>query len=331
MKEPIQFAISGAAGRIGYSLIFRIAAGGLFGPDQPVALSLLDLPERLPMLQADEIELRDCAFPLLADLRIGVDPDAAFRGADWVILLAGKPIFPGQLSRLDLLRANAPIYVRHGRAINEACPTARILVVANPCNTNALIASMRAPNVPREHWFALNRMDRMRATWLIAEKAGVPVREVNRVTVWGNHSELAYADFHNAFIGDVPAPEVITDPAWPREVLQPALSTRTRHVVDLRRGSPAATAAQAILGTIHSITRPTPVHRRFGAAVFAPGDAYSVPGGLVFGLPLRTEDGVSWAVEHGLYLDEFAQGRIAANVAELGREATIAAEVVEGL
>lgn len=331
MTEPIRIAISGAAGRLGYALIFRIAVGGLFGREQPVSLSLLDVPEFLPLLEADEIELKDCAFPLLADVRIETIPEAAFAGADWVILLAGKPVGPTMRQPSELIRENAPIYAAHGRAINSACSNARVLVVANPCNTNCLIAHRHAPEVPRENWFALNRLDRMRATALIAEKAGVPVREVNRVIVWGNHSESLYVDFPNAFIGERPAPEIITDPDWPRQVLHAEVANRSRSVVDLRGCSPAGTAAQAILGTIRSITAPTPYNRHFSTAVVTDGHAYSIPADLVFGLPLRTEDGQSWSVVHGLYLDDYAQHRLAANVAELREELAAALEVVEGL
>ncbi len=331
MTEPIHITISGAAGRLGYSLIFRIAAGGLFDRTQPVALHLLDVPDMLPLLEADCRELRDCAFPLLADVSIHTDPVQAFAGTDWCILLAGRPLGTSVSKRIDLIRQNAPIYIEHGRAINEACPYARILVVGNPCNTNCLIAMNHAPNVPKEHWFAMNRMDRMRATSLIAEKAGVPVNEVNRVTVWGNHSESLYVDFHNAFIGDRPVGEVIEDTEWPWKVLQPSVANRSREIVELRGCSPAGTAAQAILGTIRSLTRPTPYNRYFGAAVITDGRDYDIPPGLVFGVPLRSEDGQSWSIVRGLYLDDHAQERLAVNVAELEHEATVASEIVHSL
>jgi malate dehydrogenase len=331
MSDPIRVAISGAAGRIGYALIFRIAAGGLFGREQRVSLNLQDLPEHLPLLRADEMELRDCAFPLLHEVRVESDPLAAFEAADWVILLASAPYTPEIRRRSDWIRSNVPTYVELGRAINSACPTARILVVANPCNTNCLVAMRHAPDVPVEHWFAMNRLDRMRATARIAEEVGVPVGEVNRVTVFGNHSETIYVDLHNAFIGETPATEVLKDPNWHREVLEPFLATRSREIMDLRGCSPAGTAAQAILATIRSITTPTPFARRFGASIFNEQLAYGVPPGLVFGMPLRTEDGKTWEVVRGLYLDEYAQCRIAENVAELQLEAAVADEVVASI
>lgn len=327
MTEPIRIAISGAGGQIGYALVFRIAAGGLFGADQPITLALLEANERHDLVESIRMELTDCAFPLLKEVKIGTDPFEVFAGADWVVLLGGKPWqSPGQ-QRLDLLRENGPIYVEQGRAINEACPNARILVVANPCNTNAMIARMHAPDVPAEHWFAMNRLDRMRATALIAETAGVPLNQVSRMTIWGNHSEKVFPDFHNAYVGNRPAREVITDPGWPRQVLEPFVARRSLEVIRLRGASPSGSAAQAILGTIRAITTPTPFERRFGAAVVSDG-SYGVPRGLIFGFPLRTEDGVSWEIVEGLYLDNYAQGRIAQNVEELEREAAIVTDLL---
>ncbi len=322
MSEPIRVALSGAGGRIGYSLVFRIAAGGLFGAEHPVELSLLETKERMNLLEAESLELKDCAFPLLSRLRISSEPREAFEGADWVILVGGRGRRFETERRTDLLLANAPIFVEHGRAINESSPMARVLVVANPCNTNCYIAKAYAPNVPAEHWFAMNRLDRMRATSLIAEKAGVAVSHVNRVTIWGNHSNLVYPDLHNSFIDDRRADEVINDPDWARQVFEPTVAHRSDEVIKLCGASPAATAAQAILGTIHSITRPTPFERHFGAAVVSDG-AYRVPRDLIFGFPLRTEDGKTWSIVHGMYLDSYAQERIAANIAELEHEAAL--------
>ncbi len=320
---PIRVAISGAAGQVGYSLVFRIAAGGLFGANQPVSLSLLEAPDNLHSLAAIDLELRNCAFPLLSFLQITDDPHQAFSNADWVVLLAGAPMQQPRKARLDLLRENVPLYVEHGRAINAASKHARVLVVAEPCNTNCLVAMSEAPDVPREHWFALNRLERMRATSMIAEKARVPVSHVNRVNVWGNHSEKMYVDFHNAFIGDRPAPAVIDDLKWVREVLQPTVQSRTAKIFQLRGASPAATTAQAILGTIHSLSTPTPYRHRFGAAVVSNG-AYRVPHNLVFGFPLRTEDGETWSIVDDLYLDNYAQSQLEDNVAELQHEAAVA-------
>jgi len=324
-RRPIHVAISGAAGTVGYGLLFRIAAGGMFGADQPVALRLLEHPRQMARLRATAMELTDCAFPLLHSHSITDDPLEAFAGADWIILLAGSPRETPRPARTDLLRRNGAIYVEHGRAINKASPAARILAVSAPCNANCMIAMSHAPDVPKEHWFALNRLDAMRGTALIAEKAGVPVGHVNRVTVWGNHSELQYIDFHNAFINETPARGLIHDVQWAHETLQAAVARRSAEVFELRGGSPAATAAQAILSTVRSLTMPTPFGRRFAAAVCSDG-SYGVPRGLVFGFPLRTDDGRNWTIVPDLYLDEFAQTKIDRNVTELEYEAVLAQE-----
>jgi malate dehydrogenase len=319
--EPVRIAISGAAGRAGYSLTFRIANGGLFGHDRPVALSLLELPEARPSLEACAMELKDCAFPLLASVRIGCDPVRAFEGADWVILLGGRPFRPELHGRLDLLRENAPIMIDHARAINKAAPTARILVVTSPCNTNCLIAMTHAHDVPKEHWFALNQVFRMRAIAMVAAKVGVPVSQVTRLTVWGNNSETAYVDLSNARIANQPALQVIDDPTWCRRILEPAICQRGREIIKHTEGSPAGSAAQAILCTIRSIIMPTHFESWFGASVVSDG-SYGVPRGLVFGFPLITTDGKSWSIAQGHYLDLHAHERIAQNVAELELEAS---------
>jgi malate dehydrogenase len=322
MTEPIRIAVTGAAGRISYALLFRIAAGAMFGPNQPVELSLLDVPSAGPLIDATMLELHDGAFPLLASVRGSTVAAEAFDRADWIILTAtGASPHPDQ-SRTDLLRANAPIFQAQGRAINEAAPSARILVVANPCNTNCQIARSFARDVPEEHWFALTRLNQNRAQAMLADKAGVPVDQVTRVTVWGNHSRSVFPDIRNAFIGDRPAPEVIADESWARDVFEPTIGGRGEQLLRLRGASAAGSAAQAILATVRSLTTPTPFLHRFSAAVVSDG-SYGVPRGLVFGFPLRTEDGASWSIVENLYLDEYAQGRLAANVAELEFEASV--------
>jgi len=319
MARSIRVAISGAGGQIGYALVFRIAAGAMFGSDQSVTLSLLESSDQLALIDAMQMELKDCAFPLLTEVRSSADPRRAFEDAQWVVLLAGRPQTHGE-PRENLLRDNAPIFVNHGRAINGVAPDARILTVANPCNTNCLIAKSHAQDVPAEHWYALMQLDRMRAKALIAEKAKVAVSEVTRVTVWGNHSETVYPDFHNSWIGDRPAPEIITDHDWVRNVFEPTVAGRSTEIIKLRGASPAASAAQAVIDSIRSFTVPTPHQRHFSAAVVSDG-SYGVPRGLIFGFPLRTEDGVNWSIVPGLYLDAYAQRRLSENVAELEHEA----------
>jgi malate dehydrogenase len=318
---PIRVAVSGAAGRIAYSLVFRIAGGGMFGPQQPVSLRLLDVPEAADPLRACELELRDCAPVLLTELLSTTDPRRAFEGADWIILLGGKPFSPERRNRLDLLRQNAPIMVEHGRGINQVAPTARILVVASPSNANCMVARSQASGVPEGHWFALTHVIRMRAMGLIAEKVGVPPSQVTRVAVWGNNSESAYIDLHAALIGDRPALEVINDPEWVGKILGPTVAQRPDEVYRLRGTMPAGSIAQAILGTIRSIITPTPFGRWFAAGVVSDG-SYEVPHGLVFGFPLITTDGQTWSIVPNHYLDETARQRLAANVAEIQHEAT---------
>jgi malate dehydrogenase len=320
-NKPIRVAISGAAGRIGYSSVFRIAAGGMFGPNQPVSLALLELPEARNRLEACAMELKDCAFPLLTELKVGTDSRPAFDGADWIILLGGKPFSTELANRLDLLRDNAPAMMEQGRAINQLAPEARVLVVAQPCNTNCLIAKSQAPSVPPEHWFALNQLSLLRAVGMISEKTGAPVSQISRVVVWGNNSKTAYIDLRNARIGEKPALEVIGDPSWAREIMEPHVVKRDREILAVRGSTPAGAVAQAILLTIRSITTPTPFGRWFPAGVISDG-SYGVPRGLVFGFPLVTPDGQRWSIVDGLYVDETARDRIAANVAELEHEVT---------
>jgi malate dehydrogenase len=264
---------------------------------------------------------------LLAELQSSVDPRVAFAGADWIILLGGTPIRPGLNNRLELLRENAPIMVEHGRAINQVAPTARILVVTTPSNTNCMVARFQAPNVPPEHWFGLNQVIRMRAASLIAEKVGVRASEVSRLVVWGNNSESALIDLHAARIGDRPAQEVIDDPDWVKNVLGPTVANRAREIAELRGTMPAASIAQAILTTMRSIVTPTAFGHRIAAAVVSDG-SYEVPRGLVFGFPLVTADGQTWTIAQNQYLDEPARERIAANVAELQHEASILPEIL---
>lgn len=324
---PIRVAMSGAAGRIAYSLAFRIAGGGMFGPNQPVSLRLLDVPEASDPLRALELELRDCAQLLLTDVKSATDPFEAFEGADWVILLGGKPFSPERRNRLELLRMNAPIMIQHGRAINQVAPTARILVVTSPSNANCMVARSQAPGVPESHWFALSQVTRMRAMGVIAEKVGVPVAQVKRVTVWGNNSESAFIDLRPALIGDRPALEVINDPHWVENILGPTISGRNDEIYRLRGALPAGSIAQAILGTVRSIVTPTPYGRWFCAGVVSNG-SYEVPRGLVFSFPLSTADGREWSIVPNNYLDEVARQRIAANIAEIQHDTTAVSDLL---
>jgi malate dehydrogenase len=316
MTAPIRIAVTGAGGQIGYALIFRIASGGLFGPDQPVALRLLEITPMLPALRGTLMELEDCAFPLLADVQATDRSEQAFEGADWAVLVGGLPRKDG-MSRADLIRANGPIFTGQGQAINDtAGPSVRILTVANPCNTNCLIARSHAPRVPADRWFAMTRLDQNRAAAQLALKAGVPVGQVSRVTIWGNHSDTQYPDYKNARIGGRPATEVITDAAWFKETFIPTVAKRGGAVIKARGASSAASAANAAIDSIRSVTAPTARDDWFSAGVVSDG-FYGIPAGLVYSAPLRTADGKSWSVVPDLPIDADARQRLDASAQEL--------------
>jgi len=247
MTAPIRIAVTGAGGQIGYALIFRIASGGLFGPNQPVSLRLLEITPALPSLNGTLMELEDCAFPLLADVKATDQATTAFEGADWVVLVGGLPRKDG-MTRADLIRANGPIFTGQGKVINDAAgPNVRVLTVANPCNTNALIARSHAPKIASDRWFAMTRLDQNRAASQLAVKAGVPVSQVTNVTIWGNHSDTQYPDYKNARIGGKPATEVINDPTWFADTFVPTVAKRGSAVIKARGASSAASAANAAL------------------------------------------------------------------------------------
>jgi malate dehydrogenase len=265
------------------------------------------------------MELEDCAFPLLAGVRATDKAEEAFEGADWVILVGGLPRKEG-MSRADLIRANGPIFTGQGKAINDcAGPDVRILTVANPCNTNCLIARSHAPKVPADRWFAMTRLDQNRAASQLAKKAGVPVGQVSSVTIWGNHSDTQYPDYKNARINGRPATEVITDRAWLTDTFIPTVAKRGAAVIKARGASSAASAANAALGSVRSATSPTPRSDWFSAGVVSDG-SYGIPAGLIYSYPLRTEDGNSWAVVQGLPIDDDARGRLDASARELVAE-----------
>jgi malate dehydrogenase len=319
MTKPIRIAVTGAGGQIGYALIFRIASGGVFGPNQPVSLGLLEITPALPALNGTLMELEDCAFPLLADVKATDKAEEAFAGADWVVLVGGLPRKEG-MSRADLIRANGPIFTGQGKAINDAAgPDVRILTVANPCNTNGLIARSHAPRVPADRWYAMTRLDQNRAAAQLAKKAGVPVGQVTRMTIWGNHSDTQYPDFKNAHIGGRPAPEVITDHAWFTETYVPTVAKRGAAVIKARGASSAASAANAAIDSIRSAVTPTPQGDWFSAGVVADG-SYGIPAGLIYSVPLRTSDGRKHEVVQGLPIDADARARLDASTRELQEE-----------
>jgi malate dehydrogenase len=316
MTKPIRVAVTGAGGQIGYALIFRFAAGGAFGPDQPVELQLLDLTSILPALNGTLMELEDCAFPLLAGCKATDKPEEAFAGADWVILVGGLPRKDGQ-SRADLIRANGPIFTGQGKAIDAAAsPNVRILTVANPCNTNCLIARSHAPRIPADRWFAMTRLDQNRAAALLAKQAGAPASAVTCMTIWGNHSDTQYPDYKNARIGGKPATQVITDAGWFTETYIPTVAKRGSAVIKARGASSAASAANAVLDSVRALHSATPAGDWFSAGVVSDA-SYKIPAGLIYSFPLVSKGAAAWSIVPGLPLDEDARKRLDASAAEL--------------
>lgn len=319
MTAPIRIAVTGAGGQIGYALIFRIASGGVFGPNQPVSLRLLEITPALPSLNGTLMELEDCAFPLLADVTATDQATTAFEGADWVVLVGGLPRKEG-MSRADLIRANGPIFTGQGKAINDAAgPNVRILTVANPCNTNCLIAKSHAPKIPADRWFAMTRLDQNRAAAQLAKKAGVAVSDVTRMTIWGNHSDTQYPDYKNAMIKGTPATKVITDSAWFTETYIPGVAKRGGAVIKARGASSAASAANAAIDSIRSLVHPSKGDDWFSTGVVSDG-SYGIPSGLIYSFPMINADGGQWSIVPGLTIDDDARTRLDASAQELQAE-----------
>jgi malate dehydrogenase len=316
MTKPIRVAVTGAGGQIGYALLFRLASGAAFGPDQPISLQLLEITPALPALDGTLMELEDCAFPLLEGAMATDSPEEAFEGADWVILIGGLRRKEGQ-SRADLIRSNGPVFTRQGKAIDaNANAGVRVLTVANPCNTNCLIARSHSSRIPAERWFAMTRLDQNRATFLLAKKAGVPVSAVSNMTIWGNHSDTQYPDYKNAKISGRPAPDVIADAAWFEETFIPTVAKRGSAVISARGASSAGSAANAIVDSLRSINSPTPPGDCFSAAVVCDG-SYGIPAGLIYSFPLVSLGAFKWSILSGVAIDGPARKRLDASAEEL--------------
>ena len=315
-ERRVKVAVTGAAGQIGYALIFRIASGEMFGPDTTVDLGLLELEQALPALEGVAMELDDCAFPLLGSVTRTADAGEAFSGANWALLVGAVPRKAG-MERKDLLRINAGIFQAQGAAIGRnAADDARVLVVGNPCNTNCMIAMHNAGGIPRDRWFAMTMLDENRGRSQLAAKAGVPVADVADLAIWGNHSSTQFPDFLHATISGQPATDVIDDREWLEGEFITSVQQRGAAVIAARGQSSAASAANAIIDTVRRIDSPDgPI---FSAAIPSDG-AYEVPDGIVFGYPLRASRGrveVVQGIEHG----DWARGKIDVTLAELVEE-----------
>jgi malate dehydrogenase len=316
MTTPVHVTVTGAAGQIGYQLLFRIASGQVFGPDTPVVLQLLEIEPAMKSLEGVVMELDDCAFPLLAGIEATSDLTKAFNGTNWALLVGSIPRKAG-MERGDLLNVNGGIFKPQGQAIaSHAASDVRILVVGNPCNTNCLIARSNAPEIPVDRWFAMTRLDQNRAETQLAKKAGVPVEEVKNLVIWGNHSATQFPDFANATIAAKKATDVISDHAWLEGDFITTVQKRGAAIIEARGLSSAASAANAAIDTLVSLTTPTAGDDCVSVAVTSQGE-YGTPEGLTFGLPISADGKGSWHVKDGFVLNEFATARIKITTEEL--------------
>jgi malate dehydrogenase len=314
-RPPLRVTVTGAAGQIGYSLVFRIGSGQLLGADQPVELRLLEIEPAMGALEGVAMELEDCAFPLLVDVETTSDLKTAFDGTSWALLVGSIPRKAG-MERNDLLNVNGGIFGPQGEAVAaHAASDVRVLVVGNPCNTNCLIARSHAPDVPDDRWFAMTRLDQNRAATALAKKAGVQVSSVSHVAIWGNHSSTQFPDFENALVDGRPAAKVIGDEEWLRGEFIKGVQQRGAKVIEARGASSAASAANAVVDSVRSIWEPTPKGDCASLAVVSHGE-YGAPEGLVFGYPVVSRGG-EWSVEEGLHHSPFASERIKVTTDEL--------------
>ena len=315
---PVRVTVTGAAGHIGYAVLFRIASGHMLGSDVPVALRLLEVTPALKVAEGAAMELADCAFPLLASVDIFDDPTAAFDGVNIGLLVGARPRGAG-MERADLLAANGGIFGPQGAAINAgAADDVRILVVGNPANTNALIASAHAPDIPPERFNAMTRLDHNRALGQLAQKTGAPVREIDNVIIWGNHSAKQYPDIAHALIQGRPAAEVVGDDAWVRDTFVPTVAKRGSAIIEARGASSAASAANAAMEHVSDWVRGTPEGAWTSVALPSRGE-YGVEPGLVSSFPAVSKDG-AWEIVEGLGIDAYARGKIDESVAEIAEE-----------
>ena len=318
MSSPVKVVVTGAAVQIGYALVYRIASGQLLGPDTKVELRLLEVPQARGALDGVAMELDDCAFPALANVVCTDDPNVAFDGANIGMLVGARPRTKG-MERGDLLEANGAIFTAQGKALGEvAADDIRIGVTGNPANTNALIAMTNAPAIPRERFSALTRLDHNRAISQLAGKAGSPVTDVKKMTIWGNHSATQYPDLFHAEVGGRNAAEVVNDQAWVEDYFIPTVAKRGAAIIDARGASSAASAASATIDAARDWLLGTSAGDWVSMAVVSDG-SYGVPEGLVSCFPVTTKDG-NWTIVEGLSIDEFSRGRIDASTAELADE-----------
>ena len=326
MKKALRVAVTGAAGQIGYSILPRLASGQVFGPDQPVILQLIEIEPGMAALQGVAMELQDGAFPLLEGIETTSDLDRGFDGVSWALLIGSVPRKAG-MERKELLGINGKIFVGQGRAIEKnAASDVRVLVVGNPCNTNCLIAMNNAPAVPCDRWFAMMRLDENRAKSQLAQKAGVPWRDVTNMAIWGNHSNTQFPDFFNARIGGRPAPDVIKDTAWLEGEFIKTVQERGAAIIKARGLSSAFSAAHAAIETVQSLVNDTPTGDWHSVAVRSDG-SYGIEEGLICGFPVTSRGGKPSIVQ-GIPHNAFARERIDKSVNELKEERAMVADLL---
>lgn len=324
-NKRVRVAVTGAAGQIGYALLFRIASGQMFGPNTEVELNLLELEAALPALEGVAMELDDCAFPLLKRIVCTADMNKAMDGVNWALLVGSVPRKQG-MERSDLLQINGGIFTKQGQAINDnASDDVRVFVVGNPCNTNCLIAMHHAKDIPNERFFAMTTLDELRARTQLAKKAGVDITAVSQMTVWGNHSATQYPDFYNAKINGVSAAKVITDEQWLKETFVTTVQQRGAAILKARGLSSAASAANAVVTGVNHLVTNTPSGESFSMCRRSQGE-YGVDEGLIFSVPCRTENGVLTVVE-GLSLNDFGQEKFNLTLNELRQERDMVKEL----
>lgn len=329
MSKHVRVAVTGAAGQIGYALLFRLASGQVFGSDTEVSLNLIELPQAMGALKGVVMELDDCAFPLVRDIVQTSDINVGFTDVNWAILVGSVPRKAG-MERSDLLTINGGIFTGQGKAINDnAASDVRVLVVGNPCNTNALIAMNSAPDIPNDRFFAMTRLDQNRAMSQLAQKAGRPVSEVTNLAIWGNHSSTQYPDFYNARIGGKPATDLISDLEWLQGDFISTIQKRGAAIIEARGLSSAASAANAAIDTVMSLTNPTPEGNWHSVAVASKGE-YGTPEGLMIGFPVRTLANGSWEVVEGVRHNEWGHGKFMASVHELEEERDAVSSLLAG-
>ena len=327
MKSPIRVAITGAAGQLAYSLIFRVASGEVFGLDQPLHLHLLEIPPAMKALQGVAMELDDCSYPLLRGMKLTDKSDEAFDGINWGLLVGSKPRGPG-MERKDLLTENGKIFVGQGKSLERAAKDLRVLVVGNPANTNCLIALKNARSIPASRFHAMTRLDHNRARAQLATKAGVEIDKVTNVTIWGNHSATQFPDYLNAKIGGKAATDVISDKAWLEADFITTVQKRGAAIIEARGLSSAASAANAAIDHVKSMLAATPKGDWISSGVLSDGKSYGIPEGIVSSFPVRSDGKGGWEIVQGLQIGDFARKKIDGSVKELQEERAVVADLL---